>query len=550
MGTHPIFESDFDCLTEMVDISEFAENELDSESKIIQYVSENRDLENAVRDQQMILASKSINVEVIMREFSSIGKLLQIADMGTDKMKSNLAVKNIMMKYQGMVNDCSTSLLFFREACLSSIENIQEGILYFEDDEFSDAVECLSENSEKIKQMTERTDLLITATKELSALAVKAVGEVTSDQTASEDQRKAFKEKIDKIRADQAQQEEEGKQTEELIQKIQNEINAALKRADNAASREHMLQITQMIVTPLSDVASTFLTPFRTVVTTAKDFFKKDDVKKVFNETPEPALLYEEMMRTLTLRKEEAKNDPSIDKKNIEELDKQMKHITDVYEKKIKEISKREEKSTRESTRLYELAAKKEELIHQQRMNLIKLNAKIKKQTLQLEQQKDQIGDAERAVEMLAMAMHVLAKIRTTLEHLKQFWEMQHQECITLKENSEKQIKHMKKMEKLANNEQKEENRKSKDNTEKMLRKSIKKAIINWITLYQLNANGFASIKESQHVIDAAVCSFGQIDQKTAKMRSAEEIHAIMNQLLKDFNAVENDTPKIEEAKK
>ena len=53
----------------------------------------------------------------------------------------------------------------------------------------------------------------------------------------------------------------------------------------------------------------------------------------------------------------------------------------------------------------------------------------------------------------------------------------------------------MKKMEKLANNEQKEENRKSKDNTEKMLRKSIKKAIINWITLYQLNANGFASIK-------------------------------------------------------
>merc|ERR1712004_877018 len=111
------------------------------------------------------------------------------------------------MKYQGMVNDCSTSLLFFREACLSSIENIQEGILYFEDNEFSDAVECLSENSEKIKQMTERTDLLITATKELSALAEKAVGEVTSDQTASEDQRKAFKEKIDKMRADQAQQE-------------------------------------------------------------------------------------------------------------------------------------------------------------------------------------------------------------------------------------------------------------------------------------------------------------------------------------------------------
>ena len=46
----------------------------------------------------------------------------------------------------------------------------------------------------------------------------------------------------------------------------------------------------------------------------------------------------------------------------------------------------------RESTRLYELAAKKEELIHQQRMNLIKLNAKIKKQTLQLEQQKDQVN--------------------------------------------------------------------------------------------------------------------------------------------------------------
>ena len=44
---------------------------------------------------------------------------------------------------------------------------------------------------------------------------------------------------------------------------FRNEINAALKRADNAASREHMLQITQMIVTPLSDVASTFLTPFR-----------------------------------------------------------------------------------------------------------------------------------------------------------------------------------------------------------------------------------------------------------------------------------------------
>ena len=43
--------------------------------------------------------------------------------------------------------------------------------------------------------------------------------------------------------------------------------------------------------------------------------------------------------------------------------------------------------------------------------------------------------DVERAVEMLALSLSVLAKIKTTLEHLKEFWNMQLIECEFLKTN-------------------------------------------------------------------------------------------------------------------
>jgi len=132
--------------------------------------------------------------------------------------------------------------------------------------------------------------------------------------------------------------------------------------------------------------------------------------------------------------------------------------------------------------------------------------------------------DVERAVEMLALSLSVLAKIKTTLEHLKEFWNMQLIECEFLKTNSEKQIRDLTKR---KNDETK---------SDLVLRRNIKKAITNWMTLFKLNSTAYLSIKASRDIIDRAVCNFGQVDGKTLLMRTDVEIHEEMKKLLSEYN--------------
>merc|ERR1719223_627170 len=149
---------------------------------------------------------------------------------------------------------------------------------------------------------------------------------------------------------------------------------------------------------------------------------------------------------------------------------------------------------------------------------MIQVNADLQEQILELSQKNELMSDVTRAIEMLSLSITVLAKIKTTLQDLKRFWEFQSIHCKRLKEDSDNHIKLIK-----------------HPKFEKMLRKSLMKAVTTWFTLYKLNAVAYKQIQESQKTIDEGVCDMGQYDKKLMRSRTGAEILALMQDLFDEF---------------
>merc|ERR1712062_384424 len=150
---------------------------------------------------------------------------------------------------------------------MAALENIQTGVLYYHEEEYEAAVELLTENTKTITKMMERTAKLIETTENLKKLAEEAVEHATKDQVTSETDRKAAEERVKKIQAEQKENEEKSKGLNAALQGLQNDINKLMEQADEAASREHTERIWQIVTKPLSEIATSLLSPSKAIVT-------------------------------------------------------------------------------------------------------------------------------------------------------------------------------------------------------------------------------------------------------------------------------------------
>merc|ERR1739848_522940 len=105
MGTHPIFESDFDCLTVLISdifyeqhvdrvvaFDAFKDISLDTNDKILQLIKKNPKLNAVIIQQSKDMGEKAINVKKTMKELIVVGELLDIADLGSDGFNVNVSV--------------------------------------------------------------------------------------------------------------------------------------------------------------------------------------------------------------------------------------------------------------------------------------------------------------------------------------------------------------------------------------------------------------------------------------------------------------------------
>ena len=110
------------------------------------------------------MGENAVNVQKTMHDLVAVGKLLQIADLGSDSLKSNVVVKGniyfnlkhllwvfkifleMMMNYQSMVHDSTVTLFKFRDNCRTAIENHVLAIQLYNEHCYADCLIILADN--------------------------------------------------------------------------------------------------------------------------------------------------------------------------------------------------------------------------------------------------------------------------------------------------------------------------------------------------------------------------------------------------------------------
>ena len=64
-----------------------------SNNRILNLIQLDRNLKTQVTEKTKTLRERAVNVNVTMHDLVAVGKILQIADLGSDSFKSNTAVK-------------------------------------------------------------------------------------------------------------------------------------------------------------------------------------------------------------------------------------------------------------------------------------------------------------------------------------------------------------------------------------------------------------------------------------------------------------------------
>ena len=76
-----------------LDLDVFVQDGCDSNRKILKLVESNPNIKNEVVERSDMMGQKAVNVKETMHNLVAVGKFLQIADLGSQGLKTNIAVK-------------------------------------------------------------------------------------------------------------------------------------------------------------------------------------------------------------------------------------------------------------------------------------------------------------------------------------------------------------------------------------------------------------------------------------------------------------------------
>lgn len=107
----------------------------------------------------------------------------------------------MLINYQSLVHDSTNTLFEFRDNSKSAIENVVTAIELYEEDEYLDALEILSENKTLADNMAAKSKILADKSNHLCTMAGDALKQATRMSNITAEKKARLKNILFKIRA-------------------------------------------------------------------------------------------------------------------------------------------------------------------------------------------------------------------------------------------------------------------------------------------------------------------------------------------------------------
>merc|ERR1719410_2029135 len=487
------------------------------------------------------MGEKIVNVEQTMHELVSVGKFLEVADLGSDSLKCNTAVKAMMCDYQTLVHDSSRTLFEFRSNSLKAISNQKDAVELFNEKEFLDCLETISGNKDLSQEMAQKSSILALQANNLKSKAVEALTKASEEDHQLKEKNDQLKQEIEKLKADEAANKKSTEMMNELTEDLKQKVTESWSRAEKQIEAENskgvwsaILDGVEKVLTGAAAAASAVASNTGGAVGGAvqagivalqrnKKLLPSDDVMKdIFKGAEDHFQIYTELEKTIKEQISEKSseltknlNNLTKDEKTdleaeIKRLRKEQERLTERYKKFAKKNSDAEPDPKSKSAKVDSLV---KTLIDQARNNeqqlllIQKKNAEsaadLAKILHRIKTMEVDAGDLETAINMIKLLINVLGRIETTFQNVKTFWDIQTTECTNLsKLSDEVQLK----IEQLQ--------KKEKDIYLKQAKRKLHDSTIKWITLFKINHDAFLAIEGAKSTIDHVMQNLGNLDDQ------------------------------------
>jgi hypothetical protein len=512
---------------------------LDSNKKIMDLIKKDQNLSDAIKEQSEDMCDKAVNVETTMQDLVAAGKLLEIADLGSNGFHVNVAVKTMMAGYQSLVHDSTTTLFEFRDNCKSAIENVVTAIDIFNADEYTTCIEILGENKAIAEKMATQSDLLAGKSEELWAGAKTALNEATEQDVVNKDLQAKLKEQMAQADVMRKQCEAEEKYNKIEIDRLQKATDEAWERADRQASREHSEAIVKSIfggVTEVAKVVGTALpmvaamkgmnaaTQVATQTMTAIQPGKPIDKPKIAEVVQKNGANGKDVLKAMQtlVNKKVTDNQKTMTNEEKDYFKEAQEHLNQqILNFKPPAPAPADGAAPEGSSAgaFAKAAQEQSRMLNEMKKKNIENKAKLQKLLAEIENKKDEEADIETVIDMITMLMQVLGQIITTFRNLQTFWEMEASYCHKLAALSGKGQKNIERVIKF----------KGKDAFKKLVTRNLRESGIKWCVLFKVNHEGFESIQEAKTKIDSIMCNLGQMDEE-GRALSKKQILAKMHE--------------------
>lgn len=172
---------------------------LTTNEKLLSLLKRNPGMIEAV-EEETVSMHKQVNVKETMEQLKLVGKLLDIADLGSDGMKMNESVKGLMLGYQSLVHDCSNTLFSFRNKCRMAVDNIVDAITLCNEGEYSVCLQIVGQNKKLSEEMAKQCVSLVASSAKLLRQAEESCKAATNKQHDIDSEKVSIEEELRKAR--------------------------------------------------------------------------------------------------------------------------------------------------------------------------------------------------------------------------------------------------------------------------------------------------------------------------------------------------------------
>lgn len=330
----------------------------------------------------------TIDVYDAMKNLENVGQILRLAYAGSKSFSCSTSTTKILINYQRMIKNSSSTLSSFVEACLSALKSYKLALKMVEKDKLDVSLKWIEKCSEEAKTMAEECGKLVLEATDLSNLSGDALIDAHKDESISHSERERIKQMIVESRAKQAEMDVKTKQLHEQIAEARQKQAEISDKADTERLRVFCLKVITSSLVPVNSVVEASASVISMASSAA-------NAAKLAVKSAEAGLN--------VLNKQLAKNAESPDSSSATE----------------------DEKNDHQSSTLSALV-EQENLIIKLKNDLQKeereANAEIARIGELLKGLSKQGDDLSASILSLELAIAALGKVRTTFENTRLFW--------------------------------------------------------------------------------------------------------------------------------